>query len=180
MTKQTCSRIVVSHNSFVKPRQLTLLMAACAALLLGGCDNNAPTKQELAARAPLKLTVLSETPTYAGYGFKSALDGDPNNNYVAGIENEAQAVVELGLDTPATPAELLLIWNDPTQFAKKVQVFGLAGQGEKEVLIGDASVTSEPVTRLPLKSSAKFRAVRIVFSDFAGQSRILLKMLELR
>ena len=100
--------------------------------------------------------MLSETPTYAGYGFKSALDGDPNNNYVAGIENEAQAVVELGLDTPATPAELLLIWNDPTQFAKKVQVFGL------------------------LKSSAKFRAVRIVFSDFAGQSRILLKMLELR
>lgn len=131
-------------------------MAACATLLLGGCDNNAPTKEELAARAPLKLTVLSETPTYAGYGFKNALDGDPNNNYVAGIENEAQAVVELGLETAETPAELLLIWNDPTQFAKKVQVSASKDKGEKEVLIGDASVTSEPVSRLPLKSSANF------------------------
>jgi len=128
----------------------------------------------------LKLTVLSETPTYAGHGFKSALDGDPNNDYVAGIENEKQAIVELGLETPATPAELFLMWNDPTQFAKKVQVFDLAGQGEKEVLIADVRVNSESVTRIPLESSAKSRAIRIVFSDFAGQPRILLKILELR
>ena len=179
MAKQ-CSTLVTLHPSLMKSKYLALLFTACATLFLGGCDSRTPTKEEIAARAPLKLTVLSETPTYAGYGFKSALDGNPNNNYVAGIDNEKQAVVELGLETPSVPAELLLMWNAPTHFAKKVQIFGLTGQGEKEVLIGDASVVSEPVTRIVLKSPSKLKAVRVVFSDFAGQPRILLKILELR
>ena len=162
-------------------RHLASLVTACAVILLGGCDSGtAPSKEELAARLPIKLSVLSETPTYAGHGFANALDGDPNNNYVAGIESETQAVVVLGLGASAAPVELRVMWNEPTHFAKKVQIFGLEDQGGKEVLIGDAKVTSELTTHIPLKSSAKFKSVKVVFSEFSGQPRVLLRVLELK
>lgn len=170
-----------SLSFFAEPKHWTSLATACAIFLLGGCDSGTVlTKEELAARLPIKLSVLSETPTYAGHGFVNALDGDPNNNYVAGIDDEKQAVVVLGLEASAAPVELRLMWNDPAHFAKKVRIFGLEDQGGKDVLIGDATVTSELTTSIPLKPSGKFKSVKVVFSEFSGQPRVLLRVLELR
>lgn len=163
---------------------LALLAISCAVLVLGGCDmiggRNELSKEQIAARPPLKLTVLSETPTYPGHGFNNALDGDPNNNYVAGIENEGKAVVELGVDTPTAPVELLLTWNDLTQFAKKVEVYDVSKTGEKAVLIGEARVSSGSPAHILLNSSSGTRSIRVVFSEFSGQPRVLLKQIELR
>jgi hypothetical protein len=163
---------------------LALLAIFCAAFVLGGCDmiggGKELSKEQIAALPPLKLTVLSETPTYPGYGFNNALDSDPNNNYVAGIENEGKAVVELGIDTPTAPVELRLIWNDLSQFAKKVEVYDISKTSEKAVLIGEARVSSGSPAHILLNSSSDARSIRVIFSEFSGQPRILLKQIELR
>lgn len=160
------------------------IMVPCTALFLTACNpdsgnTNVANKGAAVVPTPLKLTVISETPTYQGYDFKNALDGNPDDNYVAGLENERQAIVELGMEHPASPTALHLTWNDPSQFAGKVQVYGRAEKGEKEALIAEAHVTSEPTTHIPLKTASDIQSVRIVFSEFAGQPRILLKLLEL-
>lgn len=167
-----------------RTKLLTHLAIPCVILVLGGCDmiggQNELSKEQVAALPPLKLTVLSETPTYPMHSFANAIDGDPNNNYVAGIENEVQAVVELGVDMPASPVELLVTWNAPDQFSRKVVVYGRSKTGEKETLIGDAKVNPGLTTHIPLKSLSKYQSIRIVFSDFSGQPRVLVRLLELR
>jgi len=131
-------------------------------------------------QAPPKLTVQRATPTYPNHGFDNALDNDANDDYVAGVENEAEAYVELKLAPATSPEELRVTWESANNFARVVKVYARSGTDGKEVLIGDARVTSGRQARIRLKSSMAVDTVRVVFSEFAGQSRLLLRLLEIR
>ena len=123
---------------------------------------------------------IKETPTYPGYGFANALDGDPNDDYVAGIEGEKESVVEVTLEPHISPTELRIIWESKQNFAKSVKVYGVADETEGPVLIGEAQTVDFPITRIPLRAKAKTKSVEIHFSQFSGQSRLLLRKLEIR
>lgn len=127
-----------------------------------------------------KLIVKNQTPTYPGYGFANALDGDPNNDYVAGLEGEKESVVEVSIDTAVTPKELRIIWESEKNFAKSVKVFGFADKPENLIFMGEAQAMNLPITRIPLRGKMEIKNIRIVFSEFAGQPRLLLRLLEIK
>lgn len=127
-----------------------------------------------------KLAVMKETATYPRHGFVNALDGDPNNNYVAGIEGEKESAVEISLDSAAFPTELRIVWESPQNFAKSVKVYAISDKPENQILIGDSQSTNLPVTRIPLRVNTTIRNIRVSFSQFSGQPRLLLRQLEIK
>lgn len=127
-----------------------------------------------------KLVIKRETPTYPRHGFVNALDGDPNNNYVAGIEGEKESVVEISLDSAVFPTELRIVWESPQNFAKSVKVYAISDKPENQVLIGDSQSTNLPVTRIPLRVNTTIQNIRVSFSQFSGQPRLLLRQLEIK
>ncbi|WP_313047797.1 D-glucuronyl C5-epimerase family protein [Pseudomonas soli] len=126
-----------------------------------------------AALEPVDLSVLDASPTYEGFGFKNALDGDISNNYVAGEEGEAQSYVTLGLSKQLNNALVKLDWESGTNHAGLVRIFVPVDNGWAEVsktVVKDGKGTS--ITVSGLKQAKK---IKIEFSDFSGQTRVLLR-----
>lgn len=88
--------------------------------------------------APQELWLRKHQPIQ-GMDFSNALDGDPNNDYVAGIENEVESIVEISLEPATMPARLRISWESAANFAKSVKVYGIANRPEDQVLIGEGS-----------------------------------------
>ena len=134
----------------------------------------------MTARPPVRLVLRAESPTYPGFGFANALDGNPNNDYVAGLEDEAEAVAEFGLEPAISPTELRLTWESPANFARNVKVYGIPIIGGDEVLIGEVQGTENPISVISLNSKTEMQGIRIRFSQFSGQSRLLLRLLSIK
>lgn len=131
------------------------------------------------AKPPVRLVLRKGSPTYPGFGFANALDGDPNNDYVAGIEGEVEALAEFEFE-PASPTELRLTWESPSNFARVVKVYAKHASGKGEVLIGEGTTSNGTMTRIPLRPPADIKFIRVRFSQFSGQNRLLLRQLEVQ
>lgn len=128
--------------------------------------------------ATLKLQVVAASPTYPGHGFENALDGDPNDDYTAGIKNEPGFVV-LKLERPAKLAALRLHWENEVHVAGHVTVRRMVGTDHKDgVLLADAKGLKGLITELPLANAENVSWIRIEFQEFGGQPRVLLRQIE--
>ncbi len=128
---------------------------------------------------PVKLDVLDSSPTYDGFGFENALDGDPNNNYVAGIEGASLEYVSLKLDRPLGTGVFKLRWENRANYARKLRVFATNVDGANSSEISSHSMQSGEDAEISLKASKPTQYLRLEFSDFVGQPRLLLRSLNI-
>lgn len=131
-------------------------------------------------RAPVKevpLSVVEASSTYDGFGFDNALDGDSDNNYVAGLEGLSSEYVVLKAARPVRSAKLKVRWESPVNYAGKVRLFALDG-GVKRAL-AESDQRSGDDLELVFGSEQDVSLLRLEFSDFSGQPRVLIRLLEL-
>jgi len=122
--------------------------------------------------------IVAASATYPGYGFDNALDENPVNNYVAALENQPLAFVTLDFGKTVDISELQIDWENASNYANQVVVTAVNEDGSP--LRELARLKSEPVenrTKIPLVKDENVRFIRIDFSDFAGQPRLLLRLL---
>ena len=123
--------------------------------------------------------IFAASPTYASYGFDNALDENAVDDYVAALENQPQAFVTLDFGKTVGLSDLEIDWENASNYAKQVVVSAVNQDGSP--LRELARITAEPIrgrTRVPLANDEKVRFIRIDFSDFAGQPRLLLRLLK--
>ncbi|WP_175254276.1 D-glucuronyl C5-epimerase family protein [Pseudomonas sp. BMW13] len=131
-------------------------------------------------RTPVKevpLSVIEASSTYDGFGFDNALDGDSDNNYVAGLEGLSSEYVVLKAARPVRSAKLKVRWESPINYAGKVRLFALDG-GVKRAL-AESDQRSGDDLELVFGSEQDVSLLRLEFSDFSGQPRVLIRLLEL-
>lgn len=125
------------------------------------------------------LWVVDASPTYEGFGFTNALDGDADNDYVAGRENVSPGYVTLGLDKPVSQGTLTLKWESIGNYAGHVRVLAIDTQGgEKQLAIKD--IEQGRTTTLELNTDQVFQTLRVEFSRFHGQPRLLLRLIDFK
>ncbi|SEC20711.1 D-glucuronyl C5-epimerase family protein [Pseudomonas anguilliseptica] len=128
---------------------------------------------------PVELSVIQVSPTYDGFGFENALDGDPNDDYVASIENTSLEYVDVRLDKPVLAGVLKFRWESRANYAQRVRVFALDAAGEVTQEIASAEFKDGEDAELQLKASNQFQSLRIEFSSFVGQPRLLVRLITL-
>lgn len=126
----------------------------------------------------IKLSVVNSSKTYPGFGFDNSIDGNPDNNYVAGLENERLAYVDLKLEESAQPRELRILWESGSNYSRHVKVYAWRDAGEEPKIIGETNNASGIVSIIKLEPQDKIDYIRVEFSGFYGQSRVLLREME--
>jgi len=126
----------------------------------------------------IDLSVVKASPTYSEHGFDKALDGDPNNNYTAGVEGFPGFVV-LKLSRKARLSAALIQWESEINTAARVTVSRAAPDGTPLELLGQNDSDSGGIFKLPLRDDPEVEYLRFDFSDFRGQPRVLLREIRL-
>lgn len=125
------------------------------------------------------LSLLKSSPTYSGFGFDNALDGDSDDDYVAGLENEKNAYVEVSLEKPVQQALLELKWESASNRPSKIRVLSVNEGGKSEELASKFVEDGEGA-KLEVAAKSAFQHLRIEFFEPKGQPRVLLRLLTLR
>lgn len=128
---------------------------------------------------PMRLSVINASPTYENFGFENALDGNSDNNYVAGLENNELNYVILKTDAPIESGTLKLRWETLTNYAGEVRVSAVDTKGSTTDEIANVKLQDGSEALIELKSIKPTQIIRIDFSRFAGQPRLLLRLIEL-
>lgn len=143
---------------------------------------NSQSAVEHLVSAPLelvKLTVVKASPTYPGFGFDTAVDGNPDDNYVAGVEYNKHFVI-LELSRSADLAAIDFDWESEANRARKVKVMAWdIKEGESDRVLAEVEGLDSKISRIPLKDAMGVKALKIEFGDYAGQSRVLLRQIRL-
>lgn len=126
-----------------------------------------------AERIILAPEIVTASPTYESYGFEHALDGESNDNYVAGIENEP-GFVELRFKETVVPDTLTLVWESEQNHAQQVRISHCG------TVIAEANALTGGESRIAIKDAPPLRSLRIDFDHFTGQPRLLLRRLDLQ
>lgn len=130
-------------------------------------------------RRNTQLVVRRASATYPKFGFENALDGDANDDYVAGVENVDNHFVELSLNEASHLSNLKLDWESLANHAGTVRVFSLDDASGQSLLLGEASGLAGARSEIKLRRDIPVQIVRVEFSNFSGQSRLLLRLIEL-
>ena len=125
---------------------------------------------------PVSMRLIDSSPTVEGHGFVNALDGSPNNNYVAGLEGDATAFVVLALEQPIKKGRLQITWENRENFARQLRIRLGSAANDREMIF---DLTAGPETNIGLFQGEPFRYLRVDFSDFQGNPRLLLRQLRL-
>lgn len=125
----------------------------------------------------VRLGVASASATYQGFGFENSIDGDLDNNYTAGIENQPGFVV-LKLEKKSTLATIRLHWESRENRANYVVVSAVDPTTFAVQKTVETRSTQGSITRIELPNDFSVEAIRIDFGDFEGQQRILLRGIE--
>lgn len=128
---------------------------------------------------PVELSATQSSPTYEGFGFENALDGDPNNDYVAGIENSTSGYVDLRLAKPIRSGVLSISWESMENYAGLVSVYKIHTDDEQALQLANIKINDGTQISIPLRADGKFQFIRVQFSNFSGQPRLLLRKLSL-
>jgi hypothetical protein len=126
---------------------------------------------------PVPLKIISSSKTYPEFGYQNSVDGDLNDDYTAGIENESAFVV-LKLDQPAKLKALRLTWESEDNLAQHVTVSKVNQDNLDNKIIADIKELKGQISEIPLQTDEKLQFVRIDFDSFKGQSRLLLRQVE--
>ena len=146
-----------------------------------GLSAVAPTEPSgfvsMAAIDPETIGVSDASAVYPGHGFDNALDGDAFDDYVAGSEGVEQPFVVLDLGREAEIAGIRIRWFDDDNFARSVRI----SETGKWLRAGSEIMRVSPATGARtdvwFPRPRRLRALRLDFTDFSGQQRVLLRRL---
>lgn len=126
---------------------------------------------------PVNLSVVAASQTYPGHGFENSIDGDPNDDYSAGFDNLPSYVV-LRLSRSANLAALRLHWESANNVARHVIVSRANTDNTAGKKLADVRNLQGLTSQVPLSDARAVDSIRIDFSEFEGQPRILLRQIE--
>lgn len=133
-------------------------------------------KQASIKTRPLSMRVLESGGTYPGHGFDNSIDGDPNDDYTAGLENDSSYVV-VELEREALLAAVDLHWESERNHANFVHIQEVLSDGSIGRTLAEGSPGPGQVVRIPFEANQVVKRLRIHFGEFSGQSRILLRQI---
>jgi hypothetical protein len=126
---------------------------------------------------PIAVIIKGSSPTYPGYSFKQAFSREPDKHYVAGIEGQKKAYVDLELKKSMPLSEISIRWENVDNFSKKISLLALDNKKLKELVQID--VKHGGVSHINLPHPKNIKKLRLEFSDFSGQPRVLLRQIQL-
>ncbi|WP_256814905.1 MULTISPECIES: D-glucuronyl C5-epimerase family protein [Pseudomonas] len=126
----------------------------------------------------VQLSLIDSSPTYEGFGFANALDGSAEDNYVASLEGVNPGYVSLRLERPASNGVLTLGWDSALNYPGNVKVVALNGSGRVKKILADVNLINGKEAKIKLSAVEPFDSLRIEFSQFVGQSRLLMRLIE--
>lgn len=125
---------------------------------------------------PIRMRLIDSSPTVEGHGFVNALDGNPNNNYVAGFEGESTAFAIFAVEQPINKGRLQIMWENRENFARQLRIRLGSASNDREMFL---DLTGGPETNIALFQEEAFRYLRLEFADFQGNPRLLLRQVRL-
>lgn len=125
------------------------------------------------------VKICRESRTYLNFGFENAFNHAPISSYVAGIENENCAFVEIELDEPTALSEMVVTWESESHYAKKIEITHFNLNNEVETIKYYKMYPDNEFSKLKLDNSSLVKKLYIEFSDFVGQPRLLLRQIAL-
>ncbi|WP_133127709.1 D-glucuronyl C5-epimerase family protein [Legionella nagasakiensis] len=128
-------------------------------------------------KMPINAVIQGASKTYTGFGFENAFNDTPDTSYVAGIDGEKIAYVNLDLKKAKPLSELSIQWENINNFAKKVRVISLDAKNQRELI--QAHIKHGGLSHIYLAQPQKIKRLRIEFSEFSGQPRLLLRQIQL-
>jgi len=122
--------------------------------------------------------VIAASATYPAHGFENALDEDAVDDYVAALENQTSVFVTTDFGRTLDLGKVQIDWENASNYARQVAVSAVNEDGS--LLRELARFTGDPIanrTHITLANEENVRFIKIEFSDFAGQPRLLLRQL---
>lgn len=132
------------------------------------------------ATEQIELEVIDASSTYDGFGFENALDGDPNNNYVAGLEGLPLEFVVLKAARSIKGGTINIKWESRNNYPRNLRVVALEGDGSVSQVLARTNLLDGLDVEIKLDSNQAFDSLRLEFSEFVGQPRLLMRLLELK
>lgn len=123
------------------------------------------------------VSIREASPTYEGHGFDISINGDPSKSYVAGMDGEKLSFVEFDLEKVSDIKAVEIVWENENNFARNVKILTLLENSSPQEAVLDQSETRKNTSVIQLNKSKGVKRARIEFSDFAGQSRLLLRQI---
>lgn len=122
--------------------------------------------------------VIDSSPMYKGFGVENALDGDPNNDYVATEEGNLPQFFTLQMKEPTSVKKIKLIWESNKNYATDFVIEGTTESGEKIQLVECKSMTNY-IQEFDVKSDKGIKSIKLIVNKTVGQQRILLRQISL-
>ncbi|WP_085715351.1 D-glucuronyl C5-epimerase family protein [Pseudomonas sp. B28(2017)] len=128
----------------------------------------------------ISASVEAASDTYANFSFSNALDGNPSNDYVAGIEGEQSAFVNLKMSSPIKDGVLKLQWENKSNYPANVKIHLLDEHGDTLEVFSNAVSSSDKPYSFKFSGAQAFQHMKLEFSGFSGQPRLLLRLIEIK
>lgn len=128
----------------------------------------------------IALSIIDSSPTYEGFGFANALDADANNDYVASQENVLESHVTLRLERPTSQGVLAIKWESTLNYPGHLRVLAVNAQGDEQIELASLDLEKGDDTNVQLGAQAEFQSLRLEFSRFKGQPRLLMRLIEFK
>lgn len=136
---------------------------------------NAGTVNDVARKAK----VIKDLPSYRGYGLINALDGDPNDDYVAGLENSLPTSFSLAFTKNEKIKKIDLIWESKSNYGKDYDISSVNSNGTEIKLITTLKGQQGKIQRIVLPQEVSVEGLKITVNKTAGQKRVLLRQIKI-
>lgn len=124
-----------------------------------------------------EIKVVDSSPVYPGYGVENALDGDPNDDYVAFLDGSFPQYFTLDLNGEKVIQGFEFIWESEENYGTDYQVEAIDKEGAA-IEITNALNQQGKIQGINLSEYVKASALRFTVHNTAGQSRVLLRQLK--
>jgi len=133
--------------------------------------------EDITARAK----VVSSSTMYPEHGVENALDGNPNNNYVAAVEGPLPQQFELEFNSVVDLRELMLVWESAENYATSYDIEAIEpGEGgEKVRLLAKVEDGKGQAQQQEWSTGENVRRLRVTVRATHGQPRLLLRQIKL-
>ncbi len=117
--------------------------------------------------------------TYKGYGIENALDGDPNDDYVAGLEGQKLPFdIELFLEGKPEIVGLKIVWESAENFAGDYEIIGYRVLGPiKWKVFSERFRHNRDKENYIVLNPVRCDVVKLRIYKLNGQARVLLRQI---
>lgn len=123
-------------------------------------------------------TVVRSSPTYPGFGVENALDGDPFDDYVAGIEGPLPQMFIIQLKHRAAVKEIQLTWESDNNYAIDYLIEAVDAKGNPIRTLAQVAGQSGQVQEIEVSPASECSYLKLTIKKVSGQQRMLLRQIK--